>query len=98
MNKKHEILETLQAINLDEIPNKTCCGVLEAQYQSGFRFPFSRPIAVSYALALAPKGWSVMLAPVLSSGKPDTTNAIYMRLDYCPFCGARLSPEDPEQQ
>jgi hypothetical protein len=100
MNKKvKEMLKILQEIPLESIPNKTCCGVLEAYFRAGFEWPFGKQMMINKkSLDMKVGFWHVNMMPNLSSDKPDSNNRILIALSYCPFCGAKLMSSSNETQ
>jgi len=94
MNKAVQaMIDNLQAIDLNQIENKVCCGTMEAYRNSGFEWPLDRPIMWSKNKDMYASGWYISMMPSLESGKPDSKNRIRLQLDYCPFCGAKLTEE-----
>lgn len=91
--KTDEMISKFQSIDLPSIENKVCCGILEAYRRSDFEWPFEKPIFYNNKTGeLKAGGWHVKMMPSLpTSNKPDSKHCITVRLEYCPWCGAKLT-------
>lgn len=83
---------TIEQFKQEDYPDRVCCGALEHLTTSGFRYPFSRPVAIGNDLDLKALGWFVTVYERdertlnLNPGR-----SVKVVLQYCPFCGKKIA-------
>jgi hypothetical protein len=84
----------LQDVDLAKIEQKTCCGVFEAIWDCGYRFPFDKPMSLNFEKHdIGEHRWAIRLMKTTSYDNPTKKNSKMMFLAYCPFCGEKLEKD-----
>lgn len=82
----------LEGFKPEDYPERVCCGTLEHLVETGYKFPFSKPIIVSKELQIgASDKWAVTIyeQDARSLGLNQRKH-VTVFLSYCPFCGKEI--------
>lgn len=70
----------------------TCCGALE-KMSVEYDLPFYRPVILADG-QLGVGNWAVKCRKLTKRGNISKVGGRAVYLNYCPFCGKKLAPDD----
>ena len=84
----------LKEFKRENYPERVCCGILEWITDSGFTFPFQRPIIINKYKQMVPGGWSAQCHKKTPKGDISKKEYIHFFLTHCPFCGQEIGEQN----